>query len=230
MPDISDRIRQLVLKFADGNNTKFASMVGTSEANIRNYMRGREPKAELLKAIINELNINPYWLLDGKGEILQEEQAKYMSLKSRSVMHVPLVNQYAYAGYMNGYQDEEFIRELPTVPFVTDQEHKGKYICFEVRGDSMDDGSHESLLEGDIILCREVAQDHWKARLHINKWDFVIVHKEKGILVKRIINHDVKAGEITLHSLNDYYPDQTVKLSEVGQIFNVIDVQRNRRR
>jgi phage repressor protein C with HTH and peptisase S24 domain len=59
-----------------------------------------------------------------------------------NVMLVPLVNQYAYGGYLQGFNDPEFIEELPKIPFIVEKEHKGEYICFEVKGDSMDNGTH----------------------------------------------------------------------------------------
>ena len=57
----------------------------------------------------------------------------------------------------------------------------------------------------------------------------MIVH-EDGIVVKRIIDHDVENHTITVHSLNELYPDRTIDLSEVKQIFNVVEMQRPRRR
>ncbi len=146
------------------------------------------------------------------------------------IMNVPLVNQYAQAGYLNGFADEEFTESLPTIPFTDDVEHRGEYMCFEVKGDSMDNGSYESYLEGDILLCRNIRQDFWMSKLHYNKWDFVIIHKEKGILVKRIINHDVENGIITLHSLNDYYDDFEIHLKDVAKLFNIISTRRKNNR
>ncbi|OHT44469.1 LexA family transcriptional regulator [Flavobacterium tructae] len=151
-------------------------------------------------------------------------------LFSTNVMHVPLVNQYAYAGYMNGFNDPEFIEELPKIPFIVEKEHKGEYMCFEVKGDSMDNGTHESYLERDILLCRNVRRDFWKSKLHIDKWDFVIIDKNSGICVKRIIKHDVENGIITCHSLNDYYEDFDIDLRNVSKIFNIVDIQRKRNR
>lgn len=158
------------------------------------------------------------------------ENALPVVFSELKVMNVPLVNQYAQAGYLNGFADEEYTDSLPTIPFTDDIEHRGEYMCFEVKGDSMDNGSYESYLEGDILLCRDIRQDYWMSKLHYNKWDFVIIHKEKGILVKRIINHDVEKGIITLHSLNDYYNDFDIHLSEVAKLFNVKSTMRKNNR
>lgn len=165
-------------------------------------------------------------LLDDYKELKKEAEP----LNPNAVLYVPLVNQYAYAGYLNGYQNETYMNTLPTIPFIADHEARGNYIAFEVKGDSMNDGTEESYLEGDRLLCREVPQYLWAdSRLHIKKWDFVIVHEE-GIIVKRIIDHNVENRTITVHSLNDMYPDRVIDLSEVKQIFNVVEMQRPRRR
>lgn len=143
---------------------------------------------------------------------------------------VPLVNQYAYAGYLTGYQDQEYIDQLPTVLFDVDHDPKGNYLAFEVKGDSMNDGSDESYKDGDRLLCREIPSHLWcNSKLHLRKWDFVIVHKE-GVLVKRITEHDVQNHTITIHSLNPFYEDQVIDLVDVYQIFNVIEYQRKTRR
>jgi phage repressor protein C with HTH and peptisase S24 domain len=161
---------------------------------------------------------------------LVREDIKQYTYSNDNLMYVPLVSEYAYGGYLHGFNDPEYIEELPKIPFIVEKEHKGEYMCFEVKGDSMDDGSHESYLERDILLCRNVRKDFWKSKLHINKWDFVIVHKDSGICLKRIVKHDVDKGIITLHSLNDYYEDFNMDLRDVSKIFNVVDVQRKRNR
>ena len=66
--------------------------------------------------------------------------------------------------------------------------------------------------------------------LHFNRLDFVVVHRTEGILVKRIIDHNVEACEITIHSLNPEYPDRVLHLNDVAQILNVVEISRNRRR
>ena len=74
-------------------------------------------------------------------------------------------------------------------------------------------------------MCR-----YWQNKLHIRSWDFVIVHKEDGILVKRITDHNVATGDITLHSLNPFYEDRVINLSEVSQLFNVVQVLSSKKR
>lgn len=174
--------------------------------------------------------INKTYLLTGEGSILNKSiQEEVTQLTVGGVMMVPLVNQYAQAGYMMGWADVAYIETLPKIPWIVDKEYKGKYISFEVRGDSMDDGMKHSYEQGDILLCREIGCDYWKSRLHFNAWDaFVIVHKTDGIVLKQIVDHDVEKGIITCHSFNPIYPDFTVDLRDIAQLFNVVKQQKNK--
>jgi transcriptional regulator with XRE-family HTH domain len=209
-----------------------ADATGISQSTLSRILnKDSKPNASTLKVISDYFGIEPTWLLVGDNNESKKKVEKQPVLYvNENIMNVPLVNQYAYAGYMNGYNDPEFIEELPKIPFLVEKEHKGEYICFEVKGDSMDNGTHESYLERDILLCRNVRKDFWHSKLHINKWDFVIVDKDNGICVKRIIKHDVEKGIITCHSLNDYYEDFDIDLRNVSKIFNIVDIQRKRNR
>ena len=151
-----------------------------------------------------------------------------LNLAEKSVMYVPLVNKYAYAGYLSGFGDMEYIQSLPSIPMIADREGRGTYMAFEVKGDSMDDGTRNSYEQGDIIIGRQIAQHHWQNKLHINKYDFVIVHRTEGVLLKKIIKHDTTTGTLTLHSLNSLYDDFNINLNDVAQIFNVIKVEREK--
>ena len=212
---------------------------GYSDATISPYVSGKiKPSSKFLQKICEVYNIDlsSFDTINlvsepiDKYKIEPNIEAIPVNFKEMSVMYVPLVNQYAYGGYMNGFGDLEYIDSLPKIPFSADQEHRGEYLCFEVKGDSMDDGTVDAILERDILLCRNIRKDYWKSKLHINKWDFVVVHREKGIVVKRIIKHDVDQGILTLHSLNEEYEDYEVHLKDVAQILNIVDIKRNRKR
>ena len=170
------------------------------------------------------------WLLTGEGEMLNDVQSNATPLENTRRVGVRLVSQYAYAGYLSGYSDEEYLDTLPMIDFTPDREMTGNYLAFEVRGDSMDDGTKDSYVEGEIVICREVEPDYWRdSRLFINKRDFVIVHKE-GILIKRITEHDVEKHIITIHSLNPMYKDRQINLKDVLQIYSIVESRVQRRR
>ena len=227
---------ELLLSHLKINGNELSASLGYKRSDrIYHVLRERNGISNLLaKDICNVYTFIDYrWLITGEGEMFKQEKSLEIQaapMNPNAIINVPLVNQYAYAGYLNGYQTETYMETLPTIPFIADHEALGNYIAFEVKGDSMNDGTEESYLEGDRLLCREIQPHLWaNSKLHIKKWDFVIVH-EDGILIKRIIDHDTENHTITVHSLNDMYPDRVLNLSEVKQIFNVIELQRPRRR
>jgi hypothetical protein len=73
---INLRINDLVNYFSNDNNSSFARLVGTSEANVRNYRADTLPKADFLIKVTSKLEINCEWLLLGKGDMLETSVEK----------------------------------------------------------------------------------------------------------------------------------------------------------
>lgn len=73
---MTNRLQILVKKFAEGRNTKFASLLGTNEARVRSYLTGTVlPKFDFLAAISERLGVSVDWLLTGEGEMLKADRA-----------------------------------------------------------------------------------------------------------------------------------------------------------
>ena len=215
------------IKYKDLSQRKFEQLVGLSNGFVNNISKGIGAD-KMLKILGVFPELNQRWLLYNEGDMLQKNEALPRTMDV--VVGIPLVSQYAYAGYLSGFGDPEYIDKLPRIDFTPDRHMTGNYIAFEVRGDSMNDGSADSYLEGELLICREVEPVYWKdSQLFINKRDFVIIHKE-GILIKRIIAHDVENHTITIHSLNPMYQDEILDLADVRQIFSVVESRRQRRR
>lgn len=183
------------------------------------------PSESDMKAISKAYpNLNMSWLKYGKGEMIKDEVAPK---SSADIMFIPLVPQMAYAGYLNGYADEEYIKSLPTVPFV--KEGNESYTAFEVSGDSMDDGSSRAYQNGDIVICKEISPvDVRNYGLPTSQKDFVIVHSG-GILIKQVKEFNKETGEIVLHSFNPIYSDVTIHLGNIMKIFTVEFQQKKRK-
>lgn len=164
--------------------------------------------------------ISPMWLMFGKGDMTNDAPMKQVG--------IPLVSQYAYAGYTAGFSQESYIDALPRLAFTPDREMTGNWVAFEVKGDSMDDGTKDCYSNGDIVICREVEKELYQHnKLHFNRRDFVIV-LDDGVLIKKVIAHDVDKGTITLHSLNPEYKNIVVSMSHVMQIFSIIEQRKQR--
>lgn len=144
-----------------------------------------------------------------------------------NVTFAPLIGQYAQAGYLAGFADPEYLEKQPV--YVAKKKYSGgNYVAFEIRGDSMDNDRRNAICNGDVVLGRELIKDYWTSKLHIPRV-FIIVHKEDGILIKEIIDHDVENGIITCHSYNTdktRYPDFQVHLKDVRQLFYLKELSR----
>ena len=66
---IHDRIGTLVQEYGDGKNTVFANKIGVSECNVRGYIKGIMPKADVLEKIVRTFDVNAMWLLTGIGHM-----------------------------------------------------------------------------------------------------------------------------------------------------------------
>jgi len=177
------------------------------------------------------------------SSLIVNEHSETFSTKSGNIIDelpngkylltVPLVPYRAQATYISEFQDAEFIGDLTKVSFVVDIVPRGRYMAFEVINDSMNDAtlerepSRNAILNGDIVLGRELGRQHWKSRLNTNGYPYwIIVHKDT-IVCKEIIKHDIEKGTITCHSLNGSpeFQDFELKLDNCLQLFNIIKKQ-----
>lgn len=233
MDKIFSPIKGRIILFIENQGVtkeSFFDKTGLSASNFKGAGAKSELGGDKIVKILTEYPIlNPDWLLKGEGNMLRTPNEQSSTPINNSVFNVRLVGQYAYAGYLSSFGDAEYLDSLPTVPFLIPEgiRPKGQYLAFEVRGDSMEDGSPNSIMEHDIVLGRLIAQHYYDhSKLHYKKWFFIIVHESEGVIIKQITDHNVESKTITIHSLNDMYPDRTLMLSEVKQIYNVVQLVR----
>jgi phage repressor protein C with HTH and peptisase S24 domain len=230
LPSINIRLKEY-MDHKGVSKRELSQQIGMSEKTLGNKLNGsRKLDIDTLQEIASHNpDLSLQWLLTGTGDMIIEKPSASPAAFSRHV-RVPLVGQYAQAGYLAGYSDVSYMESLPTIDFLPDREMTGYYVAFEVKGDSMNDGTTESYQEGEIVICREVEPYLYKdSKLHINQRDFIIVH-EDGILIKRITEHNVENHTITIHSLNPLYNDRIIDLAQVKQIFSIVESRKQRRR
>lgn len=80
---IHERIERLVKEFGGGKNTVFADKIGVSEGNIRGYIKGIMPKYDVLEKIVTSLDVNPDWLLTGRGNMEKNRTSNRPEYKCR---------------------------------------------------------------------------------------------------------------------------------------------------
>lgn len=214
------------LKGKGYTQVKIAEKLGVSRVVVSTLLNGRESFGGVRARRWGEaFGLSPLWLMTGEGDMLAHTApVSDAQPVAPAVYYAPLITKYAYAGYVRGWGDDEYLETMPKYPVPVPHAPHGEYIAVEVMGDSMDDGSDRSIKEGAVCLCRHIAPELYRdSTLHVNKWVFVIVTRD-GILIKRIKEHDPKHGEITISSYNPAYPDAKVELADVTAIYNVVQV------
>lgn len=201
----------------------FERSIGASNGYVGSIRRSIG--AEKLSGILSAYpDLNRDWLLYGEGSMLLSDNPKSTAIpiNAPEVVYLPVVPHSARAGTLGEYEQlfaDDYSRRQPVI--VTRQMH-GRYICFQIEGDSME----PTLRHGDVVMARHIDRDLYKdSKLHLRSWSvWIIVTRTDGILIKEIADHDVKGGVLTLHSLNPLYEDFTVHLSDVINIYNVIEI------
>lgn len=126
---------------------------------------------------------------------------------------ITIVPAKAAAGYLNGYADPEYIETLPTIrlPGYSRATHRG----FEVKGHSMGNIHHGAIAVGkweenfDCIRDRRI---------------YILVTKDDGIVMKRVLNRISSSGKLVLISDNQNkrdYPNYSIDPENVLEVWNL---------
>lgn len=246
---IIERIRSIIRN--EGISVEnFSQVTGISKYTLDSmFKKGTNPNFENLNKIISVYTqYSLDWLMTGKGDMMKsdydltavggqylaESDAPYFITKNgvsyyempngKYRMRVPLIPAKAYAKYIDEYRDADSISDMEYIEFIVDKIGLGQYYAFEIKGDSMDDESKNSISDRDIVLARELKKDLWKNKLHNDEYPFWIIMLDNTIICKQIVRHDVERCEITCHSLNPSpeYTDFVLSLNDVRQLCNIV--------
>jgi transcriptional regulator with XRE-family HTH domain len=122
--------------------------------------------------------------------------------------NVELVSQKASAGYVAGYQDTEFIKDLPKISLPV-LSRNSTYRAFEIQGDSM-----LPVQSGTIIFGEYVEN---LSSIKSGK-PYVLVLKD-GIVFKRVFNFMDEEGKLLLVSDNRQYAPYTIGAEDILEIW-----------
>lgn len=108
--------------------------------------------------------------------------------------------------------------------FYTDKLVHGHYLAFEVKGDSMDDGTRSSFEEGDVVLVRELDRIHWRDGLRFKEHPYWVVVFDSSVLIKQIVSQNLETGELVFHSLNNSpeYSDFPLSMDRIRALYYVL--------
>jgi transcriptional regulator with XRE-family HTH domain len=125
--------------------------------------------------------------------------------------NIELVSQKASAGYLNGYQDVEYIIDLPKIGLPV-LPRNVTYRAFEIKGDSMLPIPSGSIVFGEYV---ENLSSIKNGKLYI------VVSQQEGIVFKRVFNFSDTKNNLLLVSDNRLYEPYTIQAEDVLEIWAV---------
>jgi len=216
---ISENIK-ILRKNNHWTQEQLAEKIGIKRSLLGAYEEGRaDPRLNNLQRMSEIFGVSIDQLI---SQDLSNTPGKLMSLDSASKFkvlsitvdsedkeNIELVQQKASAGYMNGYADPEYLKELPRfqLPMLSGP---GTYRAFEVSGDSM-----LPLMPGTVIIGQYVeSMDHLKEGR-----TYVLVSEKEGVVYKRIFFKEKKKDILILVSDNKSYSSFEIPSVEILEIW-----------
>ena len=238
MATIFSNIKERVLYISESKGItreKFFEDLGITYGNFKGKAKEKALSSDVLAKIITKYpEISSEWLLTGNGEMLKSEGATEViktprveviapiKVEGRSLMpkvivlkdedveeeRIPLVPVMARAGYLQGYDDPQYIKELPmyNLPGM----RNGTFRIFQVEGLSM----YPTLQSGSYVVGQFV--EDWE---HISDNRIYVVVSTEGVIVKRVLNRIEKYGSLYCKSDNRVFPHINVRLKDVKEIW-----------
>ncbi|MBS1682714.1 MAG: LexA family transcriptional regulator [Bacteroidetes bacterium] len=213
MASISENIRALRKKI-QLTQGEFAEKLDIKRSLVGAYEEGRaEPRAELLQKMASLFGITMESFIsidhtksDPKlpPNYNRGKEVVVVTVDSQRKENIEFVPVKASAGYLSGFADTEYIKELPrfNLPILK----QGTYRAFEIKGDSM-----LPLLPGSVIVGEYVEnlKDIKSGKTYI------LVTQHEGIVYKRVFNYLDENGKLFLVSDNRQYAPYQVDGEDV---------------
>ncbi|GAA0523069.1 XRE family transcriptional regulator [Chitinophaga japonensis] len=190
---------------------EFADKLGIKRSLLGAYEEERaEPRTEVLELVSDMFRVSIDDLLrrdlgSQKDNFLEKRRQQKLGNSRQQIEFVPVK---AAAGYLAGYNDDEFIEELNT--FTLPMLGAGHFRAFEIAGDSM-----LPTPSGSVIVCHKV--DAWEDIR--NNETYIVVTSREGIVYKRLLKSNRSKGKITLVSDNPQFEPYSVGMEDVLELW-----------
>lgn len=229
LPEINQRIKDVVYIKAGGKVKAFAEMINVTQQSLNRLFNidkrtGKHPNplnTTIIESIQKTFNdIDSDWIRTGQGEMIKMEGKP---LDENFQPRKDTVTQVSNDGYMEvefrdlsvaagplSMTDQKAHKKTMLVPREYD---KGEYLVVRVEGPSMEDGSIYSIPNGANILIKRIYLENGD-QLPIRDNLYVIDAKD-GQALKQIIEHNTEEGYIVCHSYNPEFNDYRVNLEDV---------------
>lgn len=192
-----------------------ADEFNVARTTMGDYERGKtEPNLEMLVKMskkfdvaIDDLIVKD--LTHNELEIVRQEGLRVLaiSVDKDNNENIELVDTKAEAGYLDSFNDPEYIRDLPKISFPNIPD--GTFRGFEIRGDSM-----LPMESGSIVLCSYVENINQIK----NDRTYIIVSEEQGLVYKRVLKKD-DISKLILKSDNDAYLPYEIDYRDISEVW-----------
>ncbi|WP_243472783.1 XRE family transcriptional regulator [Winogradskyella sp. MH6] len=195
-----------------------AENLNVSRSRIGSYEEGRSaPTIEFLIQLSDFFRLPIDILL--RNDLTKSKDASFIEIGKQRVLFpitvdadnddlIEIVPAKASAGYLNGYDDPEYIEQLQKIklPFLP----TGKHRAFPIKGDSM-----LPMKDGAFVIGRFI-EDRNEIKTGRT---YVLVTLNDGMVYKRVMNNIDFNGSLLLMSDNKTYNDYSVPIDEVLEIW-----------
>lgn len=229
LPIENQRVREVIDFFTQGNELQFSKEINISQPRINRLFaidkrNNKYPVVsfEIIQAIINRfVEVNPEWLLTGKGEMLRQPHENHDqnvtihhgNRKTRDAIipmqEIPLYNLEATAGLVELFRSSQVVQALDTIKIPNLPNCDG---ALTVTGDSM----YPLLKSGDIIMYKEITvspQNIYFGEMYL--LGVRIDDYEEMVTVKYIKKSELGDDYIQLVSQNQHHSPKDIPLSSV---------------
>lgn len=192
-----------------------ADVMDTPRTTLGDYERGKtEPSIETLINLAQYFDVKVDDLIrtdlsHQDLEIFRNKDFKVLaiSVDQENKGNIELVDTKAEAGYLESFNDPEYIKDLPKIAFPSIPE--GTYRGFEIRGDSM-----LPIEPGSIIICKYVEK-----LIEIKDYKtYVVISRNDGLVYKRVRNLKEEKC-LYLQSDNETYFPYKLEYGEVDEVW-----------
>ena len=228
MSVVIDRLKEY-LSHRDISVSRAESMIEVSNGTLsKPFKKGTTIKIDTLEKFLNCFDdLNPLWLfrtsekakmIIDKTKVLNEASVrtnvpKVVTVDTEGNENILMVPIPAQAGYLNGIGDPEYLESLPS--YRLPRLNNGTFRMFEVKGHSMFPTIHAG-----AIAVGEFCES-WKGDIKDNKI-YIVITKEDGIVIKRVLNRLEKYGNLFLKSDNrKEYPSYPVKIEDIVEVWEL---------
>lgn len=198
------------------SQAELAEKIGMSRSSVSAIENGKfQPGFDVLKKLseLFDVSIDSLIKVNLASSFLDKEQKNNLRILTVSVdksnnEKIDFIPEKAQAGYLSGYKDPEFIRELSKFSFP--MRIYGTFRAFEISGDSM-----LPIADGSIVVGRYL--ENLQQVQASNR--YIIVTKSKGIVFKRISNNIMNDHLLICSSDNAIYEPFKLEIEDILELW-----------